>query len=90
MAYLTNKFPHGKVAFEFQKLLAHQDFVEHLDMFNDYTVDCFYRDVCSILKNNEYMKENSLLKRVFYLMNFVTFNSNYKNFSLLKTTIRIL
>ena len=64
MAYSTKKNPVETVAFKFRKLLNHQDFIENLDLYDEYSVHYFYRDVCSILKNDKYLQEKPLLKKV--------------------------
>ena len=64
MASVVKNKANDEYCQEFKKILDNQDLIEDIDLFGDYSTREIHSDLSSILKNDKYLKEKSLLKSV--------------------------
>ena len=64
MASVVKNKANDEYCQEFKKILDNQDLIEDIDLFGDYSTREIHSDLSSILKNDKYLKEKSLLKTV--------------------------
>jgi hypothetical protein len=64
MAYIVNETPRG-CFHENEKFIIEQDLIGDINLYKDYSNDILYGDICKVLKNDKYLKEKSLFKKVF-------------------------
>ena len=62
--YIYKNKPNDEYCIEFKKILDNQDLIEDIELFGDYSTRDVHSDLSSILKNDKYLKEKSLLKSV--------------------------
>lgn len=63
MAYAMIRFPFDKNYQEFKSLLESQDLIA-AEFYKDYNNEFFYLELCSILKKDKNLNEQSVLKTV--------------------------
>lgn len=63
MAYLVKHNPDDKFSEDFRNILINQDLI-NADMYDDYSTEKMYQEVCNVLKKEKYIKEKSFLKSV--------------------------
>ena len=64
MAFLVKRNSFEKNYQELRQLLERQDFIHDINSLENYTLEVLYYELCSILKKDETLKENSKLKSV--------------------------
>ena len=64
MVNIVKNDPNDKNAHEFINLLKNQDFIDEIYLYEDYSNESLYNDVCKVLRKAKYLNDKSLFKTV--------------------------
>jgi hypothetical protein len=67
MAFLAKKNPQEEYCNEFESFVLDQDIVGGVHLYEEYSNENLFTDICNILQNDKYFKEKSLLRAVIVL-----------------------